>query len=83
MPEYMTLKEASGRLPMPVHACSLWRWCTKGFSVRRAKRTVKLQHIFLGRRLLTTQEWLDQFLAEMNPPSKPRQKRKPATVPYG
>lgn len=43
---------------------ALWRWCRKGIKARSGQR-VFLKHIRSGRRLMTTQAWLDEFHADL------------------
>lgn len=69
----MSLSAAARTLPQVngkhISVCSLWRWCTKGI------RGVKLEYRTLGRRILTSSEWLDAFgkaLAELGPVARPR-----------
>ena len=77
MPEYLRLSDAAKIMPLPVNACTVWRWCVKGFYMRAAKKAVRLEHIVVGRRLLTTQEWIDRFIAELTAAKAAERKKKP------
>ena len=50
---------------MPTSACTLWRWCIEGVYVRRVDRIIHLQHPYVGRRLLTTEAWLEEFIDQL------------------
>ena len=77
MQEYLKLSEAAKLMPLPVNTCTVWRWCVKGFYMRAVKKIVRLQHIMVGRRLLTTQEWIDRFIAEMTAAKAAEREKKP------
>ena len=59
----LSLKEASNSLPKidgrTPHASSIWRWCTRGLS------GIKLDHVRLGRRVVTSKEALNRFVNEL------------------
>ena len=59
----LSLKEAAQSLPKidgrTPHASSIWRWCTRGLS------GVKLDHVRLGRRVVTSKEALNRFVNEL------------------
>ncbi|MBI1190042.1 MAG: hypothetical protein GC200_05095 [Tepidisphaera sp.] len=55
--------EAAGKLYGQTEY-AIWRWCRKGIKARSGQR-VYLKHIRSGRRLLTTQTWLDEFHADL------------------
>lgn len=65
MREYITLLEAGRRLPGPVSGCTIWRWCTKGFYVPAAKRVIRMQYVQIGRRVFTTERWMEQFFDDL------------------
>jgi hypothetical protein len=44
-----------------VHANTLFRWCLHGV------RGVKLRSVLVGGQRYTTQTWVDEFLAALNP----------------
>ena len=66
MRKYLTLPEATQRLPGKVAACTVWRWSAKGFYVRAVDRIIRLRYVYIGRRLFTTEEWLEQFIDELS-----------------
>lgn len=66
MQKYITLHEAAKRTPVPISPCTLWRWCTRGFYVRAANQIVRLQHVQVGRRMFTTEEWLEEFIVKLS-----------------
>jgi hypothetical protein len=55
----LSLSEAARFVPCingkPVHASTIWRWCMKG------SRGVHLEHVRLGRRILTSPEAISRF----------------------
>jgi hypothetical protein len=75
--ELLSLVEATKTIP-PIdgkrpHASSLWRWASKGV------RGVKLEHLRVGRRVVTTREALQRFfqaVAEAPKPERPPLRRK-------
>ena len=77
MQEYLTLSEAARLMPRPVAPCTVWRWCTKGFYMRAAKKIVRLQHIVVGRGMFTTQEWIERFIGEMTAAKAAEREKKP------
>lgn len=76
--ELLSLTEATKTIP-PIdgkrpHVGSLWRWTSKGV------RGVKLDHLRVGRRVVTTREALQRFfqaVAEAPAPERAPQQRKP------
>ena len=66
MNKYITLQEAAKRTPVPVSQCTLWRWCTKGFYIPAAKQLVRLQYVCVGRRMFTTEQWLEEFIVNLS-----------------
>lgn len=77
MQEYLRLSEAARLMPLPVNPSTVWRWCVKGFRMRAARKTVRLEHVVVGRRLLTTREWMDRFVAEMTAAKAAERQKKP------
>lgn len=65
MRQYITLHEATKRTPVPVSHCTLWRWCAKGFYIPAAKQLVRLQHVCIGRKMFTTEQWLEEFFVNL------------------
>ncbi|NLW87317.1 MAG: hypothetical protein GXY38_10635 [Planctomycetes bacterium] len=65
MQEYITLKEAGRRLPGSVSGCTIWRWCTKGFYIPAAKRVIRMQYVHIGRKVFTTEQWIEQFIDDL------------------
>jgi len=64
LPKYLTTSRAARRLRdltgLNISPSTLWRWCTAG--VTRGTDRVRLQSIRLGRRHLTTEDWITNFL---------------------
>jgi hypothetical protein len=58
--KYITLSKAANLSPGRPHAATAWRWATHGV------RGIKLRSIRSGNRVLTTQEWLDEFHRQCN-----------------
>ncbi len=52
MRRYLALARAEELLPIKPSAPALWRWCVKGVQVRRANKATRLQHAYVGRRLM-------------------------------
>ena len=67
MLNYLTMKEASDLLPGNPSHCTVWRWCHRGVAIHGTRKKVKLYHIHLGRKMLTSQEWLEDFLTALDP----------------
>lgn len=65
MRKYLTLAQAAELLPIKRSACTLWRWCVRGIYVRRVNQIIRLQHAYIGRRLMTTEAWLDEFIDQL------------------
>lgn len=65
MKNYISLHEAATRLPVPVAKSTLWRWCTKGFYIPAAKHIVRMQHVNIGRKMFTTEQWVEQFIDDL------------------
>ena len=68
--ELLTPKQAASLLPViegkPIDPSAIWRWARKGI------QGVRLEHIRIGGRILTTMEALENFtreLAEVDIPS--------------
>ena len=58
--DYLTCTEAAKLFPGRPSANCIWRWCRRGVAARNGER-VRLRHVRLGGRLLTTRQWLDMF----------------------
>lgn len=65
MQEYISIREAARRMPVPVASCTVWRWCTKGFYIPAAKQIVRMQHVNIGRKMFTTEQWVEQFIGDL------------------
>lgn len=65
MEKYILLKDAVGLLPAKVSAATLWRWCVRGFYLRAVDQIVQLKFIYIGRKMATTQKWIDEFLERL------------------
>ena len=61
MQEYITLEEAAAKLPGKPAMCTVWRWARRGLRVNQANVVVKLQVVYIGRKLCTTEQWLEDF----------------------
>jgi len=62
MQDYLTLEQAARMLPIRVAVCTIWRWCVKGIHVRKTGQTVKLRCVFIGRKMFTTPDSLEEFI---------------------
>ena len=65
MRRYLTMAEAAEFLPFKRSPCTLWRWCVRGVHGPHGNRIVQLRHVCLGRRLMTTEAWLDEFFEQL------------------
>lgn len=73
---YLTLEEAARLAPVPRAPHTVWRWAAQG--VRRNGRCIRLEHRRIGRQLVTTHSWLEEFwraVAQLR--LEPRQVRHP------
>lgn len=61
----ITLREAAGRLPGRVAFSTIWRWSMKGFYIPALGKIIRLEHVYVGRKVHTTGEWLDQFIGDL------------------
>jgi len=66
MRKYLTLAEAAQLLPRPPVSATLWRWCVKGFYIRYVDKIIRLRHVRIGRKMFTTEEWLEQFVDDLS-----------------
>lgn len=66
MNKYITLQEAAKVTPMPVSQCTIWRWCVKGFYISAIKQLVRLQYVCVGRKMFTTEQWLEEFIVNLS-----------------
>ncbi|MBN1437506.1 MAG: DUF1580 domain-containing protein [Sedimentisphaerales bacterium] len=57
---YLTLAEAAQIAPGRPSANAVWRWCRQGVRARNGDN-VRLRHIRAGRKIFTSQKWLDEF----------------------
>ena len=65
MRKYLTLREASELLPSKPAVATVWRWARRGVEVPEINTLVRLQYAWIGRRVFTTAEWLDDFIDRM------------------
>lgn len=63
-PEYITLTEAAKRCPSRPSISAIWRWCRRGLKSRSGRR-VRLQHVRVGGRIFTTEEYMHRFFGEL------------------
>ena len=66
MRKYLTLAEAAQLLPRTLATCTVWRWCVKGFYIRFVDEIIRLRHVRIGRKMFTTEEWLEQFIDDLS-----------------
>ena len=57
---YLTLDEAANRLPSRPHKNTVIRWTNKGYN------GIVLKSCKHGKRRMTAEEWIDEFLAKIN-----------------
>lgn len=62
--KYVTLAEAAKLTPTRPAIGTIWRWCRRGLKSRSGKK-VRLSHVRVGGRVLTTPEALDAFFAKL------------------
>jgi len=66
---YLTMDKAACHLAqetgVKVSSVTVWRWCTQGIG------GIRLQHCRLGRRFLTNETWLKEFMAALAAKSFP------------
>ena len=62
MTNYISLREAADLVPTSPAVCTIWRWCVNGIHVRKAAQTIKLRSVFIGRKMFTTADWLEEFI---------------------
>jgi hypothetical protein len=53
---YLSLSQAARTLPGHTHPSTLWRWINKGVA------GVRLRAVRIGRRVFTTQTWIEDFI---------------------
>lgn len=63
-PDYLTLTEAARLTPRRPTAGTIWRWARRGVRARDG-RTIRLQHVRVGGRVYTSEQWLRSFFAEL------------------
>ena len=56
----LTLSEAARKCPGHVSSATVWRWIREGLKTRTGKK-VYLEHRRVGRKILTSLFWLDEF----------------------
>src|SRR5690242_16095034 len=62
--DLITITEAAQRSPGRPSTNCIWRWCRKGVLSRNGQR-VRLQHLRIGGKIFTRQQWLDEFGAQV------------------
>ncbi|HUT58012.1 MAG TPA: DUF1580 domain-containing protein [Phycisphaerae bacterium] len=62
MINYVSLAEAAELLPSRPAVSTVWRWCVKGIHVRRTGQIVKLRCVFVGRKMFTTPDSVEEFI---------------------
>lgn len=62
MRKYLTLRQAAELLPSKPTVPTVWRWARRGVEVPGINVVVRLQTAWIGRRMFTTAEWLDDFI---------------------
>jgi hypothetical protein len=65
MREYITLQEAAGLVPTKTAITTVWRWCRWGLTPFRGEQVVKMRFARVGRRLMTTKEWVEQLFTDL------------------
>ena len=65
MRKYLTMAQAAELLPIKRSVPTVWRWCAKGVYVRRVNKIIRLQHVYVGRRMMTTEAWLEEFIDQL------------------
>ena len=77
--ELLTLVEAAKVVPKVdgrrVHVNTLWRWCRKGL------RGVRLEHLHIGSRIVTSEEAIRRFLTALTEAEEPIRRRMPLDLP--
>ena len=81
-PQYITLDAAAKLTPIPVSQCTIWRWCSKGFRFEGVEQPVLLQYICVGRKMFTTEKWMEDFFIHLRAAKtlSKRSKRKPGML---
>jgi hypothetical protein len=64
MMQYITLTQATKLCPTRPHTATIWRWCRKGVKTRSGER-IRLEHVRMGGRVLTTEENMLRFFKEV------------------
>src|SRR5438552_464163 len=62
--EHITLGQAASRIPGRPSSNCVWRWCRRGVLGRNGER-IRLEHVRLGGRVLTSERWLNEFGAKL------------------
>src|ERR1700679_2556000 len=63
-PEYLTMRDAAKVCPSRTPESAVYRWSMKGVMAESGER-IRLQHIRVGRKMLTTREWVFAFFREL------------------
>lgn len=69
--QFVSLKDAVDLFPRRPHLATVYRWAVDG--VNRPK--VRLKTVRQGNRLLTSAEWIEQFLRECSERPEDRRRR--------
>jgi hypothetical protein len=62
MHKYISLNQAIDLLPIRPAISTIYRWCTCGHTINGTKEAIQLEHVYIGRRLFTTEQWLEDFI---------------------
>ncbi len=54
---------------------TIWGWIAQGIATRSGGDRIRLEHVRIGRRMRTRTEWIDAFLAALNPRREHRDTR--------
>ena len=58
---YIDMATAAKTLPNRPHIATIWRWARRGVKVRGRDERIRLRHVRIGGRVLTTAAWLTEF----------------------
>lgn len=78
--DWITLEKAGELLPDPKHASTLWRWHRNGYRCRNGL-SVQLQARRIGKRMFTTQAWMEEFIRAVNENDLDRQQEEQLRIP--
>ena len=65
IPDYLTMAEAAKLTPGRPEANTVWRWARRGLKVRGRNEKLWLQHVRVGGRIFTTEDWLYEFFHQV------------------